>query len=157
MFSGLGWIAPSASVAMRREILANLPLWVDEAPFGDLFHFLAGSARGGAWYDPTPTICYRVAQPTSFSAAHSDRTPRQRIEYLQKTLFFIDRARRHYRVPRAVLATRINDYRLQLAKDFWTEGQRVQAFRNLARIDFDFLAKGFGRRALRSLPRSKAA
>jgi glycosyltransferase involved in cell wall biosynthesis len=151
MFQGLGFIVPAASSVMRANILKELPQWVHEAPTGDSFHYLAGSARGGAWYDPHLTICYRRAHATSFSVAHDKRTDEEMIVFLKSFLDYFSRARRHYRVPRSVVAERLNDYQLQIAKRRIKQGKAGAGLRELARVDASFLLRGAGRRLGKAL------
>lgn len=157
LFAGIGWIAPTASVITRARIARGLPTWLDDAPVGDVFYFLAASARGGAYYEPVSTICYRMAQPTSFTVAHGSRTPAQRLEYFGAMVNLIERACDHYGVPKRYLSARLNDFRFQLVKAHWSEGNRLAALRQVSELNPRFLLAGAMRRlSRRSLDRTKS-
>ncbi|HZG09370.1 MAG TPA: glycosyltransferase [Allosphingosinicella sp.] len=149
MFRGLGYIAPAASSMMRGELVRSLPDWIDDAPVGDVFHYLAATARGGAWYEPNLTVCYRMAQPTSFSVAHENRTDEELIAFFKSAIDYVERTCRHYRVPRRVMAERLNEYQLQIAWRRFNQRKMLSGLWELARVDADFLARGAGRRLSR--------
>jgi glycosyltransferase involved in cell wall biosynthesis len=146
MFRGLGFIAPAASVVMRANIIHELPGWLDEAPVGDVFHYLAGSARGGAWYEPSFTVCYRIGQPTSFTVTHQERSHDERIAFFETSTRFVLRACAHYGVPRAVMADRLNEYRFQIVLHNYAKGNIAEALKNFAKLDMGFVLRGVGRR-----------
>lgn len=149
LFAGLGWVAPPASIMMRGHILRDLPLWMDQAPVGDIFHMLAGSARGGAYYEPISTICYRMAQPTSFTVTHGQRSGADRIQYYEALIRSIERTCTHYNLSMDVMADRLNDFRLQLLKAYLSERNIPAAIGNFLKLDRTFLISGLKRRISR--------
>jgi glycosyltransferase involved in cell wall biosynthesis len=149
MFRGLGFIAPAASSMMRGELVRALPEWMDTAPGPDLLHYLAGSSRGGAWYDPNFTVCYRIAHPTSFTVMHDRRSDEEYVVFFKALLHYIDRTCALYGVPRAFVAERINDYRLEIAKHNLSRRKPVAAAYHFARLDPSFVVRGLVRRIAR--------
>jgi hypothetical protein len=156
MFRGLGFIAPAASSVMRSAVLQGLPEWVDEAPVGDVFHYLAGSARGGAYYDPAYTICYRMAHAASFSVAHEERSDAERIAFFKASIHYMERTCRHYRIPRQVVAERLDEYQLQIAIHSFKLRKPLVALRELTQVGPVFLARGVGRRLVKLLGRKNS-
>ena len=152
LFGSLTPIAPSASLVWRAEV-SNFPPWYDEAPIGDLFLLIAGSVRGGAYYEPRSTVVYRSAHPTSFTVGSMSDGRRGWIEHVKKTIRYLEIACDHYGMPRSVLANRLNDFRLRLATDQIATGQLFSGLRTLAQINPSFLARGVGRRAARIVRR----
>jgi hypothetical protein len=150
MFRGLGFIAPAASTMMRGELVRGLPEWMDSALGGaDLLHYLAGSSKGGAWYEPNLTVCYRVGHPTSFTVKHDTRSHAEYVTFFKALLHDIDKTCALYGVPRAIVAERINDYRLQIAKHSLRQWQPLTALFHFARLDPSFMAKGVAGRIAR--------
>jgi hypothetical protein len=134
---------------MRATVIKTLPRWLDEAPVGDIFHVMAGSIRGGAWYEPNCTVCYRIAQASSFTATHARRSRADRINFVEIILAYIARTSKHYGVPSRYISDRVNDFRLQLARDTWAERGWRAGLRAYTTIDAGFLAKGAARRLRR--------
>jgi glycosyltransferase involved in cell wall biosynthesis len=154
LFRGLAFIAPAASVVMRAHVLKGLPEWLDEAPNGDIFHYLAGASRGGASYLPEYTVCYRIAQPTSFTVVHERRSHAERIAFFEALLHYIDRTCAHYGVPRKIVSNRVNDFRLQIVIHSLADRKYLQAAAHFLRLDGVFVLRGVGRRLGRLLGRS---
>jgi glycosyltransferase involved in cell wall biosynthesis len=146
LFAGHGWTAPTASLVFRTEILRRLPPWFGSATAGDFVIVAGGSVRGGAWYDPTPAICYRIAHATSFTAALAGRSGAERIGFLEDVLRYWKLTCDFYRVPVRHVRHRIDDYRLSLAKLRLRERQPLRALKAFAGISPMFLLRGLGRR-----------
>ncbi len=160
LFRGLGFIAPAASGMMRGDLIRALPEWMDVAPGPDLLHYLAGSSRGGAYYEPNFTVCYRMAHSTSFTVRHDSRTSAEYVTYFKALLHYIDKTCALYGVPRAIVADRINDYRLQVAKHSLRQRKPLAALYHLGKLDPTFVGKGIARRiarlsGLRRLPNGR--
>jgi glycosyltransferase involved in cell wall biosynthesis len=149
LFAGLGWIAPSASLMFRTEVLRPLPPWFASTTAGDFVIVAGGSVRGGAWYDPTPAICYRIAHATSFTAALAGRSGAERIGFLEDVLRYWKLTCDFYRVPVRHVRHRLDDYRLSLAKLSLRQGQPLRALKAFAGISPMFLLRGLGRRLTR--------
>jgi glycosyltransferase involved in cell wall biosynthesis len=149
MFRGLGFIAPAGSGMMRGDLIRGLPEWMDKSPGADMLHYMAGSSRGGAWYDPNFTICYRRAHPTSFTVLHDSRSDAEYVAYFKSLLHHIDKTCARYGVPRAILAERINDYRLQIAKHSLRQRKLLTALYHFGKLDPGFVGKGIARRIAR--------
>jgi glycosyltransferase involved in cell wall biosynthesis len=146
LFATARWVAPSPSLFWRADVLKNTPAWFAEAPFGDVFLMLAGSARGGAYYDPRPTVCYRMAHPTSFTVAHAQSAPEQRADYMRRSIHYLHRACDHYNIPRGVLSDRINDYRIELARSQRAMGNVLAAALALFRLEPRFVLRKLRKR-----------
>jgi glycosyltransferase involved in cell wall biosynthesis len=146
LFATLGWMAPTASLLFRAEVLRRLPPWFAEAPFGDFTIVLAGSVRGGAYYDPRPTICYRTAHPTSFTVQLDSASRKDRIKFFENGIRVLRLACRYYRFPVRRMRHRIDDYRLSLAKLQAREGRHLTAMSNLVRIHPRVFVRGVLRR-----------
>lgn len=153
LFAGAGWIAPTASLVFRASVFAKLPAWIDEMPVFDVFSLLLGSARGGAWYDPAATVCYRVAQPTSFTITLERSGRPGRMAWLRKLIEYYFVACDEFGLPRRIVADRVNYYRLQLGKDEWAEGRRMAAVRSFLKMDPGFVVKAGARRTGRVFAR----
>ena len=152
LFGTFSSIAPSASLVWRAEV-SNFPAWYDEATVGDLFLLIAGSVRGGAYYEPRSTVCYRFSHPTSFSVGSRSGGRKGWAEHVKKTIHYIEIACDHYGMPRRYLSNRLNDLRLNLATDQLATGSILSGLKTLAQIDPSFLARGFARRARRIVKR----
>lgn len=64
---GRGEFMPTASLMVRRKVVAALPPWFTSAPVGDYFLQILGSCNG-ALYQPEVMCCYRVEAAGSWSA-----------------------------------------------------------------------------------------
>ena len=157
LFSGFGWTAPTASLLFRAHILRSLPPWFEEAPFGDVIIVMGGSARGGAYYDPAPTICYRIAYAAGFTATLEGADLARRERFLEQAIHFSARACRHYGVPMRAIAHRVDDYRLALAKLRLRDRRPLQALKAVAAVRPAFLLAGAWRSAARRLRRPGGA
>jgi glycosyltransferase involved in cell wall biosynthesis len=149
MFRGLGFIAPAASGMMRGDLIRTLPEWMDAAGGADLLHYLAGSSRGGAWYEPNFTVCYRIGHPTSFTVMHDRRSHADYVAFFTGLLHYIGKTCDHYGVPRAIVADRINDYRLQIVKHSLSQRKLLSALYHFTKLDPSFVAGGLARRIAR--------
>jgi glycosyltransferase involved in cell wall biosynthesis len=156
LFATLGWIAPTASLAFRTETLRRLPSWYGDHIFGDPVIILAGSVRGGAYYEPRETICYRIAHATSFTANLEAASREKRIEFLKVAIDVTKLNCAYYDFPLRHVSHRVNDYRLSLGKLLIAEGRRLEGLRTLAAIGPAFLARGLGRRVARRLRPARA-
>jgi glycosyltransferase involved in cell wall biosynthesis len=145
LFATFGWIAPTASLTFRAEILRSLPERHERAQFGDPILIMAGSRRGGAYYEPRPTVCYRIAQANSFTEQLERASPSERIRFLDHAIDYLSFACEYYRFPQRHLAHRIDDYRLSLAKLCLRQKQPLKALKALAGISPVFLLRGLGR------------
>ncbi len=146
LLRGFGWMVPTASMLFRAEILLDLPGWFERAPFGDALIVIAGSVRGGAHYDPHPTICYRVAHSASFTVELESAGRRDRIAFLKEAIAYLCLACQVYDFPRRYIDHRLDDYRLSIAGLQFAEGQPFAALLSLAGINPGFLLKGLWRR-----------
>lgn len=151
LLAGFGWIAPTASLMFRAEALRNLPPSYGQWLWGDHIIILSGALRGGAHYDPTPTICYRAAHATSFTVHLISLSPPERIEFLEGAIHYWHLSCAFYGFPVRHVRHRIDDYRLSLAKLSLGEGQPLRALRAFAAISPMFLLRGLGRRLTRRL------
>lgn len=153
LFAGQGWVAPTASLMFRADTLRNLPPSYGDWLWGDPVIILSGGRRGGAHYDPTPTICYRIAHPASFTVALDSMARADRIRFLEGAINYWGLACAFYGFPIRHVRHRIDDYRLSIAKMRLTEKQPLGALKALAGIRPGFLIGG----ALRRLRRRRAA
>lgn len=151
LFSGFGWPAPAASLLWRAEVCHNLPPLYGEVAFGDQVLLIAGSTRGGAHYDPSRTICYRIAQPSSFTVALLQAPLTQQVAQLKAYLKYLPLTCDYYKFPVRHIAHRLDDYRLSLARAQWRLGQRLRSLTTLASISPRFFAEGAYRRLRRTL------
>jgi glycosyltransferase involved in cell wall biosynthesis len=149
LFAGQGWVAPTASLMFRAETLRNLPPTYGDWLWGDPVIILSGALRGGAWYDPTPTICYRIAHPTSFTVQFDSQSRPERIRFLEGAIGYWRLTCDFYGVPVRHVRHRIDDYRLSLAKLSLRERQPLRALKAFAGISPMFLLRGLGRRLAR--------
>lgn len=152
LFSGQGWIAPTASLMFRAETLRNLPPSYGEWTWGDPVIILSGARRGGAHYDPAPTICYRIAHEASFTVALDSKSRPERIAFFEGAVRYWKLTCDFYDFPMRHVRHRIDDYRLSIARMRLREKQPLGALKALAGIKPGFLLGG----ALRRL-RKKAA
>jgi hypothetical protein len=153
LFSGHGWTAPTASLLLRAHVLHGLPPWFPEMPAGDVVLVLAGSSRGGAYYDPAPTICYRVNHAHSFSVELEQSETPERMRFYRRAIELYERACAFYGAPVAHVSHRMNDYRLSLAKLQFRTREPFAAIRTLASIGPAFFAAAL----LRKLSGSRAS
>lgn len=150
LFRSQGWIAPTASLIFRASILKPLPDWFADVPFGDVVLILAGSARGGAHYDPPPTICYRIGHPQSFSVQLEEAPRAKKLSFYRAAIDTYERACRQYGVPLSAVSHRTDDYRLSLAKLYFADRHPFAALKALVGTSVGFLAGGAWRRLIRS-------
>jgi len=153
LFAGQGWVAPTASLMFRAETLRNLPPSYGDWLWGDPVIILSGARRGGAHYDPAPTICYRIAHATSFTVALDSKSRPERIAFLEGAVRYWGLACAFYDFPIRHVRHRIDDYRLSIARMRLAEKQPVRALKALAAIRPGFLIGG----ALRRLKRRRSA
>jgi glycosyltransferase involved in cell wall biosynthesis len=154
LFATLGWVAPTAALTFRAEILKSLPERHEKEPFGDLILIMAGSRRGGAHYDPRLTVCYRNARENSFTDDLDRASPAERIRFLNQAIDYFHFACEYYRFPVRLVRHRIGDYRLSLVKLHLAEGRWLAAAGSFAAIRPSFLAKGAARRLRRVVSRA---
>ncbi|HEX8193624.1 MAG TPA: glycosyltransferase [Allosphingosinicella sp.] len=152
LFAGQGWIAPTASLMFRAETLRNLPPSYGDWTWGDPVIILSGARRGGAHYDPAPTICYRIAHATSFTVDLETKPRPERIKFLEGAIRYWKIACDFYDFPMRHVRHRVDDYRLAIARMRLQEKQPVGALRALAGVKPGFLIGG----ALRRLRRKAA-
>lgn len=153
LFAGQGWIAPTASLIFRAERLRHLPPSYGDWSWGDPVIVLSGALRGGAHYDPTPTICYRIAHATSFTVALDSKPRRERIEFLEGAIRYWHLTCDFYKFPMRHVRHRLDDYRLSIAKLRLQEKQPLGALKALAGIRPGFLLGGAARRLGKRLGR----
>ena len=146
LFAGLGWIVPSASMLWRAKVTAGLPEWLDDSPFADVILLMAATVRGGAYYDPAPTIAYRVAQPTSFSVRLDAANRSERIRFLEGAVKYMRKGSAHFQFPYRLVRHRVDDLLLSSVKLQVAGGRYLSALRAGLGIDPAFLAKGLWRR-----------
>lgn len=151
LFSTLGWTAPPASLMFRADVPRNLPDFFESTAFGDFTIILAGSVRGGAFYDPARAICYRLAHPSSFTLSVDNATRRDRIRFFEGAIRQLRLTCRHYGFPVRFVSHRINDYRLELVRLQLAERRWPQALRSAFGLSPIFLIRGLGRRLMRRL------
>lgn len=151
LFETQAWMAPTASLLFRANVLHSLPDWFEQSPFGDAIIVMAGSHRGGAHYDPHPTICYRTAHDASFTVGLLNAPLDEQERYYKSAIAVYERACAYYGVAPRIVAHRVDDYRLSLAKAQAGLGKRSEALRSLMRIGVPTLAGGALRRLARKL------
>lgn len=149
VFAGFGWLAPPASLVFRARAIRSLPPFFESVTFGDIPLIMAGSIRGGAFYDPTPTICYRIAHPASFTIQVETIPRSERIRFLEGAIRHLQLAGDFYGFPMRHLRHRLDDYRLSIAKLCLAERQPLRALKALAAIHPGFFVSGALRRLLR--------
>jgi hypothetical protein len=150
LFESAAWIAPTASLFWRAKVTRDLPVWLHDAPFLDVFLIMAGSARGGAYYDPAPFVAYRIAHPASFTVRMSKLNLRGWIHYTLDSKRLIELACDHYGIDRKVMRDRLQDLLLALGTSQFRVGKPVAGFRTLATMDRKFVfEKMLGRLGLR--------
>ncbi|MFL6763747.1 MAG: glycosyltransferase family 2 protein [Sphingomicrobium sp.] len=149
LFAGAGHIAPSASLLWRTPATRNLPGWFDEAGFGDVFLILAASARGGAVYDPAPTVCYRVAQPTSFTTWFDGVSLERRIDHLNRAVRLLKLACAHYGVDPSVMRDRFHDFYYSIGESEMRRHRPFAALQAFAKMDLGLTIEKAGKRLRR--------
>lgn len=140
---------PTASLFWRASATRPWPSWVADAPFGDLQLIMAGSRRGGAWYDPAKAIAYRSGYGDGFSSRFLNATPLSRAEYAAKAIETLERSVREFDVPRAHVARRIDDFRLMEAKNLLAARRWSKGIRTLLRLPPRMFVQAASRRLRR--------
>jgi glycosyltransferase involved in cell wall biosynthesis len=149
LFASLGWIAPSASLLFRSEILKSLPPWFETSRCPDFVVILAGSVRGGAYYEPRETICYRIGHESGFTVWFDNAPLEERIAQTRIVIDHYRQACDHYGFPRRHVAHRLDDYKFTLGKLQLRAGQRAEGLRTLAGLSPLFYIRGAWRRVTR--------
>ena len=155
LFSGFSWVTPTASLVWRSEITRNLPAWLDAVPFADMPLMIAGSARGGAAYDPRPAVAYRRSHAASFTERLRNSSPQERADYALLAAETLRRSCEDFGMPVANVGHRIADYRLMRVRELAAAGLRARALSELVRISPRFLLAGAVRRLGRSPGKGK--
>lgn len=151
LFTSAAWVAPTASLLWRAKTTRSLPNWFDDAPFGDLFLIMAGSAQGGAWYDPAPTVAYRIAQPNSFTVRLGQSNRKAKIRFVTEAYRLLGIGCDHYGIDRVVMRDRLQDYLLTLGMLQLRGWQLISGLRTIARMDKGFVAEKIVNRMRRLL------
>jgi glycosyltransferase involved in cell wall biosynthesis len=153
LYAGQGWVAPTASLMFRAETLRNLPPSYGDWLWGDPIIILSGARRGGAYYDPEPTICYRIATPSSFTVMLETASRPSRIAFLEGAVHYWHLSCEFYGFPIRHVRHRIDDYRLAVARMRLQEKQPLGALKAIAGVRPGFLLGGALRRLRKRLGR----
>lgn len=120
---GGGYFCPTASLMLRREVVADLPPFLLDAPAGDYYLQILGADHGGALYLPQPMCVYRVNAAGSWSLSVGNFRSKQAFRH--RTLATMERMdayleHRHHASFQAKLA----DLHLVMAFDYLMHGDR---------------------------------
>jgi hypothetical protein len=137
----------------RAETLRNLPPSYGDWTWGDPVIILSGARRGGAHYDPAPTICYRIAHAASFTVELDSKPRPERIAFLEGAIRYWKIACDFYGFPMRHVRHRVDDYRLAIVKMRLQEKQPLGALKALAGIRPGFLVGGALRRLRKAASR----
>lgn len=85
---GGGYFCPTASLMLRREVVASLPAFLLDAPAGDYYLQILGAEHAGALYLPVPMCVYRVNASGSWSLSVSNFHSKQSFRH--RTLAAMD-------------------------------------------------------------------
>jgi len=79
VIQGGGEFCPTASLLIRRKVLATMPPCFQEGPVGDYFMQIAGSLRGGALYIHKPMSLYRIHTECSWTSTMNVLSRKQKF------------------------------------------------------------------------------
>jgi len=91
-----GQFAPTSSYFIKTSILKNLPIWLDEAPIGDIFLELYAAKSNGGIYLPEIMSCYRIESIGSWTDTMKQSLPQKKIEYAEQMIVAIENTKKDF-------------------------------------------------------------
>ncbi|MDK3077762.1 glycosyltransferase family 2 protein [Enterobacter hormaechei] len=97
-----GQFSPTSSYMFKKEVVASLPAWFENAPVGDLFIELYAMKDADGLYLPSPMSVYRLFAENSWSSAikkdfiKNIETQKNIIKYTEKSIQDFERYKEIY-------------------------------------------------------------